>query len=291
MAATSSEGTGLTTAPNFSTIPVRLDDVDAEVKVFCYHNFYQLDPKTPILFCFHGNSSCAETFAETLKYDPGVVQVVAFDLPGCGRSDDLPATMEYTMQIVGDIMSKAIASFKADPTKTYFFGHSLGGHLLPFIEPKPVGVIIAGTPPLSSAADFGEAFKPGPDAMKLLPLLSKADKFTEDEARPFIEHTGAPKEHLPEMIRMAMRTDGRFRAGCLSTLADKDQVAWMSQFGEGKVAIVHAKNDGVIDKRYLTKFEGSSWLYSGKVVCLEGSHMTPLNNAGEILEIVRGLVA
>ncbi len=92
------------------------------------------------------------------------------------------------------------------------------------------------------------------------------------------------------MIEMAMRTDGKFRAGCLSTLANKDQVAWMSRFGEGNVVIIHAESDGVISKEYLSQFEGSKWLYSGKISCLEGSHMTPLNNSQEILEIVCTLV-
>lgn len=283
-------------APSFgssSTVSVPLDN-GTQVKIFYFKNFDEFDPSTPILFCFHGNSSCAETFDKTLEYPKKVIQVVAFDLPGCGRSDNLPESTEYSMELVGKIMREACASFgTTDPEKTYLFGHSLGGHLLTFIDPDNTmcaGAIIAGTPPLSSAADFGEAFKPSEEAAALLPLLSKASAFTKDEATPFITHTGAPAKYLPEMIRLAIRTDGRFRAGCLSTLVAKDQVAWMSRFKDDKVAIVHAESDGVINKDYLLAFEDEPWLLSGKICCLNGSHMTPLNNAGEILEIIRDLV-
>lgn len=287
---------GMGEALHHSTITVSLDDSDDVIKIFCFRNFNRLDPEKPVLFCFHGNSSCAETFFETLKYDPQTIQVVAFDLPGCGRSKNLPESIEYSMELVGEIMRKAILSFNPVEKKTYLFGHSLGGHLLAFIDPSDnrntlcAGAIIAGTPPLSSAADFDKAFKPDADAMKLIPLLSKEDKFTFEEAKSFIEHTGVPKKRLINLIMVAMRTDGRFRSGCLKTLANKDQVAWMSRFEDNKVAIVHAESDGVINKDYLLAFEDEPWLLSGKICCLNGSHMTPLNNADEILEIIRDLV-
>ena len=62
--------------------------------------------RKPWLFCFHGNSGCHLTFVETLKWEDFVV--VAFDLPGCGRSSRL---REYSMEIIGDITSQCVAEF------------------------------------------------------------------------------------------------------------------------------------------------------------------------------------
>lgn len=233
----------------------------------------------PLLVCLHGNSSSAETFLKILKLSP--VPTIAFDLPGCG--DSLRLT-EYSMEIIGDIVSQAILSLTSDLDEVYLFGHSLGGHLLTYLTLSNIkSVAISGTPPLSSSADFGDAFKPDREAMKLLPLLSQEAPFSLSQATEFVSHTGIKGKMLDLGIRKAMQADGKFRKGALSTLADKDQKTWLKNFNN--VVIFHGLLDGVISKDYLESLDKQN-LFGQKIHYLNCQHMTPLLKPQTIMNIL-----
>lgn len=231
--------------------------------IFYLANFRYFNSGAPLVVCLHGNSSCAETFSEILEISK--FQAVAPDLPGCGRSDRLP---EYSMEIIAEKIRDFILDFQAD--KIYVFGHSLGGHLIGFINLKFDGIAMTGTPPLSSAADFPMAFKPTPEAVALIPLLSKETSFTHEEAVKFITHTGITNGLLNQMVYFAEIADGKFRSGCLASLANINQKDQLER--QTGIIIFHGMQDGVINPEYLEQIN-KSCLYQNKIQYLNGHHM------------------
>lgn len=226
----------------------------------------KFDKTRPLLVCFHGNSSCAETFKLFYKCP---VQTIAPDLPGCGNSARWDS---YSMESVGKEMSHFIMSF--EPTEVWLLGHSLGGHLTGFISSDvPVTrVFLAGTPPLSSADDFPLAFTPEIGARELIPLLSQEEPFDLESAIKFTEHTGYTNQNF---IAKALLTDGKFRKGCLSSITNVDQVAWLRGHIERghKVVFLHAVFDGVINRDYLAKLCRK---HGFKIVDFPCKHMSPI---------------
>lgn len=242
------------------------------------------NPDLPLLLCLHGNSSCAETFEEIIKRAPSSIQVIAPDLPGCGASFRLS---EYSMQLVAAKIDVFISQFAH--SRLYVFGHSLGGHLIAYLETSIHGIILSGTSPLRSADDFPLAFSPGPEERKLLPLLSKLESFTSEEATSFVSHTGVTGDMLQLMIRNAMQTDGAFRRGCLSTLASVDQRTQL-EHREMSTLIFHARRDGVISADYLESLDRCC-LWQGHIFYIDGPHMLPITNWKEMLTEIEAYCA
>jgi pimeloyl-ACP methyl ester carboxylesterase len=250
------------------------------------------------MFCFHGNSNSSLTFNNILKTDS--FNVVAVDLPGCGKSDRL---QHYSMDELGELMGMVIRHFNPKGI-VVLFGHSLGGHLLTYIPFKADLYILSGTPPLSGPEDFPHAFKPDSDAQYLIPYLSDINPFSHENALKFTLHYFQinPDNYktnkneylllypfLDEMIESAEKTDGKFRQGCLTTLTDKNQIDWMYKQGIGKTLIFHALNDGVINPDYLESLP-KSLLAERKIHYVNGPHISPLTQYDEILKTITRIV-
>ncbi|MCW5954646.1 MAG: hypothetical protein KIT69_20530, partial [Propionibacteriaceae bacterium] len=197
------------------------------------------------------------------------ITLMAFDLPGCGKSDILA---EYSMSIIGNKITNFIngLSFKT----IYGIGHSLGGHLLGYINIVFDGVVLIGTPPLSSAKDFPDAFISNQETSHLVKMLSK-HILSDDEATELVSHTGIDEDnyYFNTLVNFTRLTDGNFRTGCLSTLADVDQVSWLTK--QKKVVMIHAINDGVINPNYLEKLITPNW-FENKVHYVNSKHMSTL---------------
>lgn len=253
------------------------------VKIHYFQNVHDIKKDVKTIFCFHGNSSSYLTFEKfAICAEKLGIQVIAPDLPGCGRSDRLKE-YEYSMKIVGSLMSEFIKYFNIKTNCLNLFGHSLGGHLLAYIDVPFAHIAIAGTPPLASANDFQFAFNP-PDeeTKKLLPLLAKVEPFTIDEATRFVSHTGMAGELLQRMIKDAMETDGNFRSGCLKTLVEKDQLVQLNRMDNSCVVVIHAIEDGVINFDWLDTKLNKNILFEGKIHLVKGKHMSPHLSAEEI---------
>ena len=244
-------------------------------------SFDKFNPNEPLIMCLHGNSSCAETFSKILILARNKIQMVAVDLPGCGQSKRLP---EYSMQSVANEIDELIEYF--NPLKLYLVGHSLGGHLCGFISRIPMGVILIGTPPLSSVEDFAKAFIRDEKSKQVVSLLGKSENFTQTEAKLFVSHTGVKDELLNIMIDYAMKTDGLFRSGCLSTLVTVDQVKWLKNIKNMNINIIliHGTDDGVINKTYLLNLLEKNIV--NDVLLLKGPHMLPVTNSKEVFSII-----
>ena len=251
-----------------------------QVNIAYSTNFKVFDRTKPLLVCFHGNSSSRLTFLYLLGLLADLIQVVAPDLPGCGDSGHLDS---YSMSILGQIMSNWITS-TFNPVSLSVFGHSLGGHLIAFLNLKFDTVILAGTPPLSSSNDFPLAFYQNAETAALIPLLSKADPFTDEEARLFVSHTGVTGEILEKMITQAVKTDGKFRIGCLSTITEVNQVAQIECMK--KVVIFHALEDGVIREDYLESLN-KDCLFEGQIHYVPGKHMSPILQTDKIVSVIK----
>lgn len=208
--------------------------------------------------------------------------ILALDLPGCGNSHKLE---DYSMEIVGDRVSEFI--FTIPFKKLYFFGHSLGGHLLPYIkihEKQNIeGIILAGTPPLSSISDFKYAFTPIPEYENIIKLLSKDVEFTENEANEFINYLGFNDKMHKLLVNKAMKTDGNFRKGCLLTICNINQIEWLSKYEN--TFILHFINDGIINPDYLETIP-KKYLYKRKIHYIKGKHLTPILDANELILIL-----
>jgi pimeloyl-ACP methyl ester carboxylesterase len=222
------------------------------------------------------------------------------DLPGCGKSNRIG---QYTMSILGDLMGVVIKFFNPNNV-VILFGHSLGGHLLTYIPYKANLYVLAGTPPLSGPDDFPNAFKPDSDAQYLIPYLSDPNPFSHEIALKFTLHNFqinsedykinkqkylATYPFLDEMIESAEKTDGNFRQGCLSTLADKDQISWMYKQGQGKILIFHAINDGIINPKYLESLP-KKLLTEEKIHYVDGPHISPLTQSNELLNVIERVI-
>jgi hypothetical protein len=112
------------------------------------------------------------------------------------------------MKIVGDHVTNLIKTV-FDLSRFYYVGHSLGGHLEPWINIRKDGVALIGTPPLSCSNDFVNAFKPDEKAKELLPLLSKKDRFTLQETVKFVLYIGMIGEFLEDMLVIMDEVDGK----------------------------------------------------------------------------------
>jgi pimeloyl-ACP methyl ester carboxylesterase len=133
---------------------------------------------------------------------------VAFDWPGCGASPWAldwygPARLTQALELV----VKALAL----PTPLVV-GHSLGGHLalaaLPKL-PQVHGLLLAGTPPLASAADLAAAFLPDPR----MALLYQADLTDADLAQllPALLRPNAPAPLQARLAKALRQSDPAFR--------------------------------------------------------------------------------
>lgn len=254
-------------------------------------NFETFNPSIPIIVCLHGNSSIAETFVLILYLlRKSGIQAISIDLPGCGMSEDLADSNIYTMERIGNIIKNLIEEhYKAD--KIFLFGHSLGGHLLTYIDMDINGIAIAGTPPMSDSSDFPKAFDPDDEAKELIPLLSQETPFKCSDAEKFVAHTGICQKSeklgslFKTMVLSAMMTDGRFRKGCLGTLVERNQIEWLKRFSEGNVIVFHAINDGVISRSYLELLDKSNF-FQNKIHLLDTKHMSPLLQPQEMVDIM-----
>jgi pimeloyl-ACP methyl ester carboxylesterase len=161
------------------------------------------------LLMLHGNSSCKEVFASQLNSELGDrFHLIAIDMPGHGASSDaIDPERTYSIPGFADAAIEVLQSIGVD--RAAVLGWSLGGHVAIEMSvrwPKMVGMMLVGTPPVSSAPESIQAgFLPNP----LVMLIGK-EEFTPEEAEAFGQGTyGALYD---ARFRAAVkRTDGRLR--------------------------------------------------------------------------------
>lgn len=160
----------------------------------------------PVLM-IHSNSSCRSVFRHQLQGRLAENhRLIAFDLPGHGRSSDAPDPMRtYTLPGLADAAAELLE--KLGVNEAIVFGWSLGGHVGIQMVSRFAGLrglLITGTPPVARGG-MAQGFRPSPHvaaAGKQDLSPAEIEAFVRaifgDDAEPFLRDAMA-------------RTDGRFR--------------------------------------------------------------------------------
>jgi pimeloyl-ACP methyl ester carboxylesterase len=205
----------------------------------------------PVIFV-HGNSSSSRTWAGVLEGPFGQrFRCLAFDLPGHGDSAKATDSADYSLPGYARTLAGFAAATRAQDA--VIVGWSLGGHIAleaaPAL-PEAAGYVIFGTPPVSSAAQMGEAFLPNP-AMNT--------GFTADvspgEARAYAESFTAPGSalSLDGFVADILRTDGAARAGLIASIGEgrfADEVAIATALAT-PLAILQGEGEQLVSLDYL----------------------------------------
>jgi pimeloyl-ACP methyl ester carboxylesterase len=164
------------------------------------------DDGIPVLL-IHGNSFCRGVFRSLMQGEnPKNHRLIAFDLPGCGESDDAPDPQRsYTRPGLADAAVELLD--KLGVTAVVVFGWSLGGHI--GIEmmsrfPGMRGLMISGAPPVRHN-QMSQGFRGSPHRS-----LAGKEQLSNAEIGSFVE--GIFGESAEAFLRHAVaRADGRFR--------------------------------------------------------------------------------
>lgn len=237
--------------------------------------YYESAGKGPAVVLIHGNSSSGLCFKRQLESPLAEkYRLIAIDLPGHGRSDNA-ADPEKRYSIPG--YAETLISFieQLSLKRAVFAGWSLGGHvILEAADRLPAtGLMIFGTPPVSSIEQFQEACFPIPELI----CAFKPD-LTEAEATAWSARFFSPGEkYLPEIIISdIMRTDGKAREClCASSVkgAFKDEIGVMTGLSI-PVAVIHGEMEQMINYAYLKKLAIPT-LWRGDIQIIPGAGHMP----------------
>lgn len=175
-------------------------------------------PGLPV-FCFHGNSSSAEAFADLAR--PGSDhRLIAVDLPGHGRSSWATEPQRaYTFAGFADALRAAVDHFAFD--EYAIIGHSLGGHAaleaLPQL-PSLRALVLVGAPPFNRRT-AGSVFLPDPSG-GLVFRSRLADEEIVRLAAAFVHAAPAPAAQRARIEQRIRATDPQVRAQLGSSLGN-----------------------------------------------------------------------
>lgn len=205
----------------------------------------------PVIFV-HGNSCSSRTWANVLAGPFGQrFRCLALDLPGHGNSAKAKDTADYSLPGYAKTLTSFAAATQAQDA--VIVGWSLGGHIALEAAPRlpeAAGYVIFGTPPVSSAAQMGEAFLPNP-AMNT--------GFTADvspaAARAYAESFTAPRSvlGLDGFVADILRTDGAARAGLIASIGEgrfTDEIAIAGNLTQ-PLAILQGEGEQLVSLGYL----------------------------------------
>ena len=226
----------------------------------------------------HGNSSSARTWEPMLTGPFGQrFRCLALDLPGHGRSAPAEDHSVYSLPgYAGMLAGFAQAAGAADAV---IVGWSLGGHIA--LEAAPslpaaAGLVVFGTPPVSSAAQMGEAFLPNP-AMN----VGFTAAVSADEAQTYAASFTAPGSPVPRCVHYrhpADRRRGPVRAVRQHRRGQfADEVAIAQTIGR-PLTILHGAGEQLVNLQYLRQLAILT-LWRGEVQVIPGTGYSPHQEA------------
>jgi pimeloyl-ACP methyl ester carboxylesterase len=202
----------------------------------------------------HGNSSSARTWLPVLNSSFGQrFRCLALDLPGHGQSAPARDQADYSLPGYASVLTGFAGA--AGAVNAVFVGWSLGGQII--LEAAPdlpdaAGFFIFGAPPVGSAAQLAEAFRPSPSMNTAF-----TPSPTESEIRTAVGQYAAPGAALDtsELVAEYQATDGNARAGLAASVADgrfADELAIIAALPQ-PLAIVAGAEDQLVNLDYLQK--------------------------------------
>jgi pimeloyl-ACP methyl ester carboxylesterase len=204
---------------------------------------------TALMFV-HGNSSSTRAFEHQFSAF-GDLELLGFDLPGHGASDNAHSIDCYSLKFYSQIVKFLVQTLQA--RRVVLIGWSLGGHVileaLNELDVRAEAVLL-GAPPLRSVGDLAEAFMPSP-ALGLIQKGSvsaaEAELWARSCSRFGTDHPGWLKTDFE-------RTDPAARTGLITSLslgAFKNE--WNEvDAAEWPVTLVVGADDPFINKDFLS---------------------------------------
>jgi pimeloyl-ACP methyl ester carboxylesterase len=230
---------------------------------------------TPLLL-IHGNSFCSSIWQPLLTNEKLYrnYHLIAFDLPGHGKSSNAPnPERSYSQPAYADAALRVLASFNR--TAAIVLGWSLGGHIaLEMIAAKPtaiLGAMLVGTPPIghgevSLGFTFGNEWRQA---------LAGRDDLNDEEMEAFA-HNCADLPYEEWMSETVRRTDQKarkimFEGFAKGECADQRKVVENS---DAMIAVVNGKEDPFIELDFINSLHYKR-LWTGKCVEMEGFKHAP----------------
>ncbi|MGE0650804.1 MAG: alpha/beta fold hydrolase [Alphaproteobacteria bacterium] len=234
----------------------------------------------PVLF-IHGNSSSRAAFRHQFSSDlAGRHRLIAIDLPGHGESADaINPERTYSMPGYAAAVMEVLTVLGVRQAAVY--GWSLGGHVALEMVPRwpgLAGVMITGAPPVGRGA---EAILAGFSQHPHIALVGQ-EVFSEDEARGFVE-TSLGTAADPDLLRDALRTDGRARALMFASLftggtSDQKEIAENCPV---PLAIVNGSEEPFANLAYVETLAYHN-LWDGRCHVIKGAGHAPFWTAPDI---------
>lgn len=241
-----------------------------------------------ILFV-HGNSLSSASFSPQFS-DPILkdFRLIALDLPGHGRSGpaNSPESM-YTLDGYAGLLAEFVENLQTP--KIVICGCSLGGHIaINSLEKLPnlAGLILSGTAPLRSMADFPAAFATTPMIQAFFESDLDEDKLTE---MPRMLTNNADPVILEELTAEIRATAPQVRSILATSLGEKginDETQALDDSGK-TVAIVHGLKEAFLNTSYFQSLTIRN-LWRNKFQAIDGAgHMPQLEKPSEFNALLR----
>lgn len=201
--------------------------------------------KKGTIILLHGNSISSKIY--DCLFESNIANtLVAFDLPGHGKSENIPS---YSFKVLTKLLKDQIA-LENEPL--LIVGTSLDGHLaieiLPDIEDVK-GIIIIGTPPIKKPLNLEEAFVKS-DSLFTFFEPSPPDEAVNLALNSLIEN----KEVLEHMFMDFKETDPKVRADLAIELTQGENVSdqhYIFSTDMRKKYIIHGCDDKIVNRNYL----------------------------------------
>ncbi len=240
----------------------------------------------------HGNSSSARTWLPILTSSFGDrFRCLALDLPGHGQSEPAQDPSDYSLPGYAAVLTGFARTLGA--ADAVVVGWSLGGQVA--LEAAPelpdvAGFVIFGTPPVASAAQFSDAFRPNPAA----DAAFSAD-VSPAQAQALAASYLAPGSKLDttELAAEILATDGTARAGLMASVAEgrfADEVAIVGDLRQ-PLAIAQGADEQLVNVDYLRKLDIPA-LWQGEVQLIPGAgHALQLEAPEQLAALLTDFIA
>lgn len=243
--------------------------------------------KNAIVF-IHGNSCSSRTWGAVFESDlSNKCRLIAFDLPGHGKSDDAKSPNEaYTVQGLVDCVVLVVTTFKL--SSFILVGHSLGGHLVIESVNKLArcrGIMIIGTPPIKPPLP-PDMFLGQPEIL----AYNFTGMLTTDQAEILARSRAETLKDVSPLVDDILLTDILFRETLLHTangpLGASDEIEVIQNL-EIPVAILHGGVGEIANIKYINSLRIQK-LWMNKIIVIGSSgHTIPMEQAKLFHETLR----
>jgi len=234
------------------------------------------------LLLLHGNSCSKEIWIPLFESDlKNRFRLVAFDLPGHGKSERaLRPELTYTPSGLAECVSDIVNLLQLK--SVVLIGNSLGGHVAIHSIDKIKnlkGIVVQGTPPIGSLADFPKAFLPHP-----LAGLFQSNIVEKDQVKVLFDQLFINRNSTEMDVECFLSTDPVFREMFTASVIKGNGL--INELDALKNALIpkllmHAMGDVLINVGYVKEIATST---HSTFIDIDGGHLLPLDNPESIVK-------